>query len=244
MKRSKEFGMIYLITCIPTGKLYVGQTTQLLRRRFSQHINSKPKLTCPLSLAIRKYGRSAFTVTPIEVDIPVPELNEAERYWVAWYNTIAPLGLNATSGGDVSHRFSEVSRRRMSESNKGRKHSEETRRKMSESHKACEPKPLEWINNLRAAAERRKGVPRTPEDIAKMRAGKRHLPLTEEHKAKIRAAAARRKELGLARPPTSEETRQRVSESHKGHVPTPEQRAKLSASLTESWARRKAQSDG
>lgn len=44
------------------------------------------------------------------------------------YNTFAPNGYNSTTGGEGGKEISEETRKRMSQSNKGRKFSEETKK--------------------------------------------------------------------------------------------------------------------
>lgn len=50
----------------PSGKSYVGYTSQPVQRRWSQHVaRSKTKARHPFYAAIRKYGPDAFTVEPV-----------------------------------------------------------------------------------------------------------------------------------------------------------------------------------
>lgn len=54
----------------------------------------------PLSRAIRKYGVDNFSFEVIE-ECKQSELNEKERYWIAYYNTFYD-GYNQTLGGDTA----------------------------------------------------------------------------------------------------------------------------------------------
>ena len=96
-------GTIYKITNKINSNTYVGQTTQKLETRWKQHIryaynNSKNNNTV-LARAIRKYGVTSFIIEEIVSDIPYYLLNEAEKYWISYYNTYHK-GYNCTLGGD------------------------------------------------------------------------------------------------------------------------------------------------
>lgn len=64
------YGVIYLITCLVTGKLYVGQTTQKLKYRINQHKRGKKQY---IDRAIKKYGWSdkTFKVEVLEENATV-----------------------------------------------------------------------------------------------------------------------------------------------------------------------------
>lgn len=92
-------GLIYRLLCLVSGKSYVGQTTTKLSRRLADHF--KPSGSgCPvLSRAIKKYGRDAFAIEVLEENIPLAELDAAEKRWIAKLGTLAPGGYNRTPGG-------------------------------------------------------------------------------------------------------------------------------------------------
>ena len=93
---------IYKATSATTGKVYIGQTTQTLQERISQH-NSHAyghQYNYHFHNAIRKYGAKDFTYEIIEDGIKSAEtLNERERYWISYYNSYYD-GYNSTMGGD------------------------------------------------------------------------------------------------------------------------------------------------
>lgn len=101
------YGRVYVIECIPTGKPYVGQTKTTLAHRFNGHVRSAkvPARTQPISNAIRKYGRDAFTIRELEVCYSREELDAAECRWAHELNSFAPHGYNLRAGngpGSVS----------------------------------------------------------------------------------------------------------------------------------------------
>lgn len=93
-------GFIYKITNTINGKSYIGQTIQNVKERFYQHCATKcSKVVSNMSIhrAIKKYGKSNFTVEVIE-EIDSTNLNDRERYWIKYYNSYNN-GYNSTKGG-------------------------------------------------------------------------------------------------------------------------------------------------
>lgn len=127
-------GTIYKITCLITGKPYVGQTRQKFGTRISQHKRDSKKATAGVDAAIKKYGWENFTVEIIET-CPVEHLNEREKYWISELDCIAPHGYNLTDGGDTAIKISEETRARMSVAKKG-KPSNRKGKPLTEEHKA------------------------------------------------------------------------------------------------------------
>ena len=93
-------GFIYKITNTINGKSYIGQTIQNVKERFYQHCATKcSKVVSNMAIhrAIKKYGKSNFTVEVIE-EIDSTNLNYRERYWIKYYNSYNN-GYNSTKGG-------------------------------------------------------------------------------------------------------------------------------------------------
>jgi len=109
-------GDIYCITS-PSGKKYIGQAKKKLSSgkkwgylsRWRDHIvDSKTKNYCRLlNNAIRKYGHENLTVELIH-ECSVEELNDKEKYYISFYNTLSPNGYNLTSGGSNSKQSEET----------------------------------------------------------------------------------------------------------------------------------------
>ena len=135
--------IIYKVTNKTNGKIYVGQTTMSLHRRWYLHCHKSSGCTA-LHNAINKYGSSKFTVEQIDTACDKTELDKKEQDWIDHYQSMVPQGYNLTSGGNTPH-YSHESRRRMSvnhadvsgENNPryGVHLSEETKKKISDSHK-------------------------------------------------------------------------------------------------------------
>ena len=101
---------IYLITNRITNKVYVGQTSKTIEKRFSQHCRATDNQI--LHNSMRKYGVDAFDIKLIELcDKDVAD--EREVYWIEHYGSLMPNGYNMTVGvnGTVGYKFSEEDRK-------------------------------------------------------------------------------------------------------------------------------------
>ena len=111
---NKEYGFIYKLTCIPTGKSYVGQVKELkykngkpynygVEGRWSDHVSASKKSVSVFSDAIRTYGRNAFTHTILE-KAPLEELDALEAKYIEQENVITPHGYNTMRHSKVKNR--------------------------------------------------------------------------------------------------------------------------------------------
>lgn len=94
-------GYIYVITNDINGKQYVGQTTDTLKSRFSDHCKDSVLEKCqgrPLYLAMNKYGKEHFSIEKIE-ECAFEDLDKREQYWITQLDTYKH-GYNATLGGE------------------------------------------------------------------------------------------------------------------------------------------------
>jgi group I intron endonuclease len=141
--------IIYRITNLINKKVYIGQTVQLIRKRWARHIcNARKKINKPLYNAINKYGKENFIIEEIEKCQFYNQLNERERFWINFYkSTQINFGYNITDGGNQGRcpqevydriglkrrgvHLSEKTKKLISESNKGKIFSKETRQKLS-----------------------------------------------------------------------------------------------------------------
>lgn len=90
---------IYKITS-PTGRIYIGQTTNLkFRLRDYKSKSYKPKAKTKILNSLRKYGFTAHYFDIIEiVDLSLGD--EREIYWIDFYKSYNTLkGMNLTAGG-------------------------------------------------------------------------------------------------------------------------------------------------
>jgi group I intron endonuclease len=169
---------IYKITS-PSGKIYIGQTTNFIKRKNYYKNGAKP-YQVRIYNSLEKYGYDAHTIEFIE-ECLVENLNERERHWQEFYNVIGENGLNCrlTATNDKSGFLSESSKHKLSIAKKkvvidgewrekfaydwsGKNHSEQTKRKMSESAKG-KKKTFEHISKLPQNQKGYKPKPRSEE---------------------------------------------------------------------------------
>jgi group I intron endonuclease len=128
--------IVYKITNLVNGKVYIGQTRQKLSIRFRQHSYNKSNCSA-LYKAINKYGPKSFTIEAIfETQCPVI-LNHKEQEFIKDLKAMGCNGYNLTSGGEGGYVRSDETKARLSSAGKGksRAHTAESKAKLSESHK-------------------------------------------------------------------------------------------------------------
>ena len=86
--RGKAYGVIYRAMCRINGKIYIGLTTKSLFTRITSHKKHAKERSNHFQLAINKYGIEAFDFEIIDTGYSQAELNDMERYWVEYYDTI------------------------------------------------------------------------------------------------------------------------------------------------------------
>ena len=81
---------IYKISNTENDKVYIGQSKRPVDKRFNRHINDAVnlKLDTHFARAIRKYGADKFNIEIIDSAETQKELNEKERYWIHFYDSI------------------------------------------------------------------------------------------------------------------------------------------------------------
>ena len=221
-------GCIYVYTNTVNNKQYIGQSIHdATKCKKKEHLSPNSNCTA-LARAIKKYGQAVFTFDILEDGILPDFLDDFERQYIANRNTIAPNGYNLTIGGASGGRITDNARKALSDACKGRVpwnkgkrgiYSPETLRQMSVSRKGRVPPNKGKPSPL-------KGRPRQP--------------FTEEHKANISRSlkgkhsytpsATTRRNISKANSGAnhyfygqhhSEDTKRKMSESHKIRVRTP-----------------------
>lgn len=102
-----KLGKIYIITNDINNKVYIGQTIQSLKKRFSGHCcysKSDRSSSMYIKRAIHKYGKDKFHISLLE-ECSIDSLNEREIYWISKYDSYYN-GYNLTLGGQSSNNFS------------------------------------------------------------------------------------------------------------------------------------------
>jgi len=125
-------GIIYMIIS-PSGKKYIGQTRQCIKKRWMQHINASKKEYkdhCKvLNKSLRKYGYNNFDIV-ILAECENEYLDIKELEYINKFNTIVPNGMNIKYGGS-NGLHNEETKTKISNSLKGREVSYDTRIKLS-----------------------------------------------------------------------------------------------------------------
>lgn len=200
---------IYVILNTKTNKVYIGKALDI-KKRWRQHkyqLNGGYHSNEHLQRAWVKYGAKAFKFQKLEY-CSLDELNAREQHHIAIYKARG-MCYNLTDGGEGAsgRTHTDEARQKISNSLKGHAVSEESRQKMSAAQKGKKMPP-------KSEETRRKS------SIANK--GKKPAPISEEGRRKISAANKGRI--------VSEETRRKISESHKHRAPvSDEARRKMSA---------------
>jgi len=135
IRKDSKF-VIYKITHIDSGKSYIGMTMDYLRR-MKNHFNDNNPNCRYLHRAIKKYNKVAFQHKILYRCNSWETLCQKEKEYIRLFKTKSPKGYNLTDGGEGIYglKHSDESKKKMSESSKGRIVSLETRRKLSEINK-------------------------------------------------------------------------------------------------------------
>lgn len=184
--------LVYKVTCLISGRAYVGITSGQMEKRWSTHLKhaASKRFNSPLHASIRKHGREQFIVEIICKADSNEKARLIEREMIAQHNTMVPNGYNLTTGGEgsVGKRASELTKKRMADVGRAAWQNPEQRAKMMA---AMENRimPETHIDHLRRLAAAQAGVPQSPEHIAKRIAHFIGKPRSEETKRKISEAA-------------------------------------------------------
>jgi group I intron endonuclease len=179
------YGIIYKAVG-PSGKVYIGQTTQALKARKRAHAyrTKKGDRRTVFQFALLEHGFDSFIWEEIDTADTPEELDAKEKAWIARYDSMNPeKGYNNTGGG-IGGAPNEETRRRLSEVMKGKRagekhplygkhHSEETRRKIREALRekkyALNKHQTEETHQKRSEAHRGKTTPLTQSDVIEIR---------------------------------------------------------------------------
>lgn len=107
--------IIYKVTNKINGKVYIGQTTQKLEKRWKDHCKKSNKSA--ISLAVSKYGEENFKIKQILVCESVEQMNKREVMCIKMFNSLFPNGYNIEIGGK-NRKLSESTRKKLSDINK------------------------------------------------------------------------------------------------------------------------------
>lgn len=139
---------IYCWRCIPSGKRYIGQSSNLKdrKRKFLLFDRVYTKEKSKIENARRYYNNCEYWDYAIIEYCTKDDLNKKEIYYIEKYNTFK-LGYNSSIGGEGSrgYKLSESQKEKIRLIHIGKKLSEEHKRKLSEIGKGRKQN-IEWIN--------------------------------------------------------------------------------------------------
>ena len=95
------YGYIYKVSNTVNSKPYIGQTTRTSEERFDEHLKActaKDRCKQKFYAAINELGKDKFYVETIDSANSQEELNEKEKYWINYYDSIEN-GYNSIPGG-------------------------------------------------------------------------------------------------------------------------------------------------
>lgn len=175
----------------PSGKVYIGITCREPDKRFNHGRGYKG--SPHFMSAIQKYGWDNIDHEIIETGLTKKQAEEKERYYIKLYDSTNPkFGYNITYGGGVGGRFTD-----------------ETKRKISESLKAAYKNPeLREMARIRAT-----GHKHSEETKAKMSASRKGMKMPREAVERIASLNRGKHKIGH---PHTEETKRRISDKKKG----------------------------
>jgi len=225
---------IYAIRQTDSGKCYVGSAV-VLSRRWKYHKNRLRRNQHHSSYfqnAWNHHGEDAFEWVVLEnLDDKCEHLSESdtlsliaerENYWVEHYrSTTGVYNMREVAQSNLGLKYSEESKKKMSEWQVGKQLSEETRQRISDSHKG-KSSPM-------------KGKTLSEEVRKKMSESAKKKTLSPEHKAKIAEAIRGRK--------YSKESLEKMSKAQKGHAVSEETKRKISEAQKLRLAKRKAEQE-
>jgi group I intron endonuclease len=253
--------IIYKVTNLINGQIYIGKTIRSLKARKRAHLVNAfgNGYRSRFHAAIKKYGKENFKWEIIDRCLFPETLNDLEAHYIRLFNCVAPHGMNLTAGGEgvPGMHHSLEAREKIAAAMRGRKVSLETKMRSSIAQRNKSPETRAKIS---AAHKGKKLSLETRRKLSAANTGKHlsaetKMKLSLKHKNRYFSPEHRRR-ISLAKMghPVSEETRKKMSVANRIRFsdpaerkrisiakmnPSPETRKRISDAAREAWARRK-----
>jgi len=235
----RPYGVIYKITNLVNGKIYVGKTKRKYpTARWQEHkkcaieYNGHPRGKTYFYNALRKYGVENFRFEVIDQAFANSELLAKEMYWIATLqSTNRCVGYNSTYGGESGIPTPETL-----EKMRGRPCRPETRAKISAAQKGKKQPVTEAVLAAWAARKGKTPTPKMAEHFARMRTHPIGLGTkrTEEQRQHMREGICR-SWTSERRAKASEKAKIRMAGKPCPYIPTTEERKRLGALQRLRW---------
>jgi hypothetical protein len=192
---------IYCIKNKENGLMYIGQSTNIEKRikRHKMQLKHEYYGNIYMQRTYDKYGEDIFEFSILET-CPKNQLDKLEKKYIKELNTLAPNGYNFKTGGCDRIQYSEETRRKIGDGNRGKSMSDEAKAKISKNH-------ARW--NL--------GVPMSDESKRKLSESlKGHIPWNKGKETSPETKEKQRKaKLGIKKTPQQKEKMTRASQGKK-----------------------------
>lgn len=208
---------IYIITCTKNNNRYIGSSRNMQKRKWDHwhHLKAQCHHNKHMQAVYNKYGKDSLKFEILEI-VSYDKLIEREQFWIDKLNPEINKSETATSGF------------------LGRKHTKESKMKMSLSHKK-RLKNSEVRERLRQAAiEQHKRQPNGMKGKKQSDEIKEHL--RQKALEQFSTKEAREKHSQVMSEWMTDEIKQRISESKRGHKQSKETKKKRSKSLKKAWS--------
>jgi group I intron endonuclease len=182
---------VYLVTNTVNGKQYIGQTTQPVAIRWTQHVRESRRLHLPLYAAIRKYGATSFILSVLGSASSQEELNQLEMGFIDAYNTLdRDFGYNLHEGGNKPPLMTPETAAKSGLSRRGRKRPQHVidavrRAQLGNTHKLGKEVSSETRQKIGKAHKGMKHTPESIEKIKKARANQAPIKWSAESRARF-----------------------------------------------------------
>lgn len=117
--------VIYMAVNVADGSIYIGKTIKTLEQRIAKHYADSKRTKMHFHKALRKYGLDCFEWDILE-EVPKSDIDNAERFWIAYFRSIGARLYNISVGGEglthsVGYTHSNERKSKISKATQGRK---------------------------------------------------------------------------------------------------------------------------
>lgn len=116
-----NMGLVYIIQNMVNGKVYIGQTTQGLKKRINNYKQDRKTRNYGVYAAMNKYGFENFVFAILEI-CPLSNLDKREQFWISIYDSQnREKGYNIESGGSTNKTLPAWRKKQMSDNHYSKK---------------------------------------------------------------------------------------------------------------------------